>query len=269
MPGSSIRLFEFEEESMSRESNDSSTQMYGGYEDGFRIMVKSINLFSGLNTADCEKAIETFMNLRHPCIAGTIRVVLPSQLQGLRIVRKYLEGPSLPEVNSISPGWWTPTAKAKAVVGLIFGLRFVHGLGLLHGHLTGNNVVFDEDGVIQITDFCLNNLGACERNEDTKTEVQGFSGENWTPQADIQAFASIFSEIVIGASPQQGGRRPIVPSFVSEIIEREQSADSKACGSLTKIFETLEWYEFQIIEGVDSREVSNYVDWIERSQTLI
>jgi serine/threonine protein kinase len=40
----------------------------------------------------------------------------------------------------------------------VLGLRFAHSLGLLHGHLIVNNVLFNEDGVIQITDFCLNRL---------------------------------------------------------------------------------------------------------------
>jgi hypothetical protein len=47
------------------------------------------------------------------------------------------------------PAWWTRTAKAKAkakakekakaVVGLALALRFLHGLGLLHGAVKAGN----------------------------------------------------------------------------------------------------------------------------------
>jgi tRNA A-37 threonylcarbamoyl transferase component Bud32 len=62
---------------------------------------------------------------------------------------------SLSQVVSTSPALWTPTAKTKAIVGLVLGLRFAHSVGFRHGHLTGNNRLFNEDGVIQITGFGL------------------------------------------------------------------------------------------------------------------
>jgi hypothetical protein len=38
----------------------------------------------------------------------------------------------------------------KAIVGIVLSMRFAHSFGLLHGHLTGDNVLFDEDGLVQI-----------------------------------------------------------------------------------------------------------------------
>jgi serine/threonine protein kinase len=95
------------------------------------------------------------MALRHPCISGTIGIILPSQLRGLQIIRMYCVGRSLSEVISNPPEWWTPTAKAKAIVAVVLGLRFAHSLGLFHGHLTGNNILFDDDGMVRPCDFCV------------------------------------------------------------------------------------------------------------------
>jgi serine/threonine protein kinase len=67
--------------------------------------------------------------------------------------RLHAAGGSLAEVVSSNPAWWTPTAKAEAVVGIALALRFAHGLGLLHGGLNSGNVLFDSGGRIQITDF--------------------------------------------------------------------------------------------------------------------
>jgi hypothetical protein len=124
------------------------------YDNGFAIIVKPISD----DIAHCQRRIENLMNLRHPCISSTIGVVLRSPLQELQIVREYSSGGSLSEVISTSPEWWTPTAKVKAIVGIVLSLRFAHSFGLLHGHLTGDNVVFDDERLIQICDFCENNL---------------------------------------------------------------------------------------------------------------
>jgi hypothetical protein len=57
------------------------------------------------------------------------------------------------DVSSNPPAWWTPTIKAKTVVGIALGLRFAHGLGVLHGAVKASNILFDADQRIQIADF--------------------------------------------------------------------------------------------------------------------
>jgi serine/threonine protein kinase len=51
------------------------------------------------------------------------------------------------------PGWWTATAKSKAVAGLAPGIAFVHSLGLLHRDLKPGNIFTDEECEIRIADF--------------------------------------------------------------------------------------------------------------------
>jgi hypothetical protein len=57
----------------------------------------------------------------------------------------YFESFSLAEVFGASPGWWTPTAKVKAVAGLVLGLWFVHSFGLIHGWITTKNILLDSN----------------------------------------------------------------------------------------------------------------------------
>jgi serine/threonine protein kinase len=192
------------------ESPTISTQIYHGCNNGISTIVKSITLLGSVKNGDLERMTENLMNLRHPCIAGVIGVVFPLSLTGVKIVRMYLSGISLSEVVSTSPEWWTPTAKAKAVVGVVLGMRFAHSLGLIHGHLTGNNIIFNESGMIQICDFCLNGFG-------------GFSEGNWNPKGDVQAFSRILSEIVIDASDEQGWHRRGIPLFIVKMIQEGQS----------------------------------------------
>jgi hypothetical protein len=138
-----------------------------------------------------------------------------------------------------------------------------------HGHLTGNAVFFNENEVIQITDFGLNGFGEFEDKDGFEKGIDGFSGESWTPTVDIRAFTWILSETVVGASAEQGCGCSGIPAFVFEIIENGESADLKAVKSLSDILKILKLHNFKIIEGVDVEEVSNFVKWIEMSEMLI
>jgi serine/threonine protein kinase len=261
-------LFGFCEGSALRVHDGISTRKYQGCANGIEIVVKSMKVSVKIDISPVERIIENLMNLRHRCISGTVGVILQPPLQNLEIVRMYSVGGSLSEVISASPEWWTPTAKAKAIVGIVLSLRFAHSFGLLHGHLTVDNVHFDGDGVIQICDFCVKSLSEIASNSEAIAEVGAFSGENWRPDADVRAFTELLSKIVIGGSSEENRSSQSIPIFVLKMIEQGQSSDSEATGSFVEIFKTLEGEEFKILDGVDSNEVSNFVSWIESSEAL-
>jgi hypothetical protein len=123
--------------------------------------------------------------------------------------------------------------------------------------------------MIEIHNFSVNGFGAFEGNADIRADDGSVSGEHWTPKEDIEAFAAIFSEIVIGLSGDSCGRHRGVGSFVSDIIERGQSADSAAMESFEDILKDLKENDFRVAESVDIEEVKNYVKWIEWSEMLI
>jgi serine/threonine protein kinase len=185
------------------------------------------------------------------------------------IIRLYCWDDSLSEIISVSPKWWTPTAQAKAIVRLVFGLRFAHSLSLLHGHLTVNNVLFNEDGMIQITYFCLNRLMKPEGNSGGIVDVGGFFGECCMPISDVRAFAEVLSEITMGGSTVKGVSHPDVPGFVVEIIERGLSGDSRNANSFVEIFEILKQNRFEIVADVDCDEVFKFVSWVELSEQSV
>jgi hypothetical protein len=122
--------------------------------------------------------------------------------------------------------------------------------------------------VIQITDFCLSGLGEPRGDQGAKADAGSFSGERWKPEADIQAFAMLFSQIAVGTSAEQGRRGRNLPSFVYGIIERGQSADSTVSESFVDIFEVLKQHELKIMEAIEIGEVSDLVNWIQESEKL-
>jgi hypothetical protein len=147
--------------------------------------------------------------------------------------------------------------KAKAVAGITLRLQFAHGLGLLHGGLKASIVLFGADRRIQIADFSPIQL-------DTGT-VEPFSGEGWWPTMDLSGFASLLSEITIGAS---GGRSVPggVPEFVSRLIEHGRSEKFPPPLLFVEIIDGLKENRFEIATGVDSKEVSAFVRWVESAE---
>jgi hypothetical protein len=130
------------------------SHLYRVEKDGMEmeIVVEAFDV-SEFATLEIEREIENLSNLRHPLIAAPIGFALSEGEGKLKIGRLHAAGGSLAEGISSNPAWWTPTAKAEAVVGIVLALRFAHGLGLLHGGLKADNALFDGEWGIQIADF--------------------------------------------------------------------------------------------------------------------
>jgi hypothetical protein len=129
-----------------------------------------------------------------------------------------------------------------------------------------DNILFNEDGMIQIADFCVNRLAEWDWSSCENANVGGFSEEDWTPAADIRAFAEILSVITVGPSDGQSGNGLGVPTFVSEIIERGLCANTRIGESMGHIFKTLQQNGFKVVDGVDSDEVFAFISRVESSE---
>jgi serine/threonine protein kinase len=168
-----------------------SNEIYERCEDGSSMIVKRISGMKSMERLKIE--VEQQLNLSHPCILGPIGFIFDPEARmsrELKIVKLYSEGNSLSEVISQNPVWWTATAKAKAIAGIVLSLRFAHSFGLIHGHLSSKTIVFDLNHRIEITDFYPNDLENGEGGKETSV----FSDEGWSPDADIRGFASILFE---------------------------------------------------------------------------
>jgi serine/threonine protein kinase len=262
-----IDLSVFETGSMHDELSVILREKYPRCEDGLSVLVKSVNGLKSTESLRIE--IEHLLNLFHPCILSPIGFIIGGEStisKELKIVRLYAEDKSLSEVLSINPVWWTSTAKAKAVVGIVLSLWFAHSLGLIHAHLNSKNILFDVDHRILITDFYPTDL-----RFGTNTLDPGvLSGERWSRDADIRGFALILFEI-IGGNPStlpgvindQTSLPSGIPMFVSKLIVAGQSPESGLCQSFNEIFNILKKNDFRILSGVDSADVLAFVEWVE------
>jgi serine/threonine protein kinase len=266
-----VNLSVFEERSLICDSAEVPNEIYHRIEDELLIIMKSKPLSENVSESEIEKEIENLINLRHPCITSPIGFVFgleSGSQQKLKIVRLHLEGCSLSEVVSVNPKWWTSTVKAKAVAGIVLALRFAHSLGLIHGHLTGNNILFDSDHCIQMVDFNPIVLKVSDSESKDGTQLVEFSGERWIEERDIEAFVSILSELVFGYPPQdETAIHTAIPGFVSTIIESRLSPTSRRRYSFNAILDILKQNDFKIEDDVDSAEVSAFVSWVETAES--
>jgi hypothetical protein len=84
---------------------------------------------------------------------------------------------------------------------------------------------------------------------------------------DIEAFASILFELLFGHPPQSDSSIPTgIPDFVSRMIKSGLSPVSRMCYSFNDILKILKQNDFGIEDGVDSAEVSRFVDWVESAE---
>jgi serine/threonine protein kinase len=251
-------ITELEEKSVLLEADRRSSRLYRKRGDGSLIVVKSISLSDSISKSQIEGEIVNLVSLRHPLIASPIGFAESTAPRRLKIARPYAASGSPAEVLSDAPACWTPTAKAKTIAGTALGLRFTHSLGLLHGGLKASNVLFDADRRIQIADFSPIRLET--------GDAESFSGEGWSPAADVSAFASLLFEIAVGRPEVQPGAAPRIPGFVSVIIEGGRLPSRTAVRSFADLLHSLRGNGFAILTGVDSTEVCAFVELVESSE---
>jgi serine/threonine protein kinase len=204
-----------------------------------------------------ERVIEKQLNLRHRCIAAPIGFVVSGNGAGdgdgveLRTVRPFMESGSLADILACPPPRWTATAKAIAVTGLALGLRFAHGVGLVHGALTPGSVLLDEALEIQIAGIRAIRRGSADA-EFTAPEVLR-DGER-TTKADVFSFARIVSRIVADDRPSV-----TVLRFVSRLMAAGLSADPSVRPSFGRIIAKLRSRGFAVVSGVDRLVVLAFV----------
>jgi hypothetical protein len=272
-----IELSGFEEGSILGQSDRIVTQVHRRRSDGILTVVKTISFPIHIESFQIETSIANLMNLHHPMITPLIGCSIQVESMGvieLKTVRSYSTDITLADVLVHRPVWWTPTTKAKTVVGIALGLRFAHWHGMLHGSVKASNILFDTNRNyrIQITDFKPIGL-----ENGSVQSISHVAGVELNLTVDISGFASLLSEIVVDRTAHSDANSAIgsmidpyhgatVPEFVLGIIEAGQSPESHDQFSFIKIIDHLKANDFQILSGVDREEVSEFVTWVELSE---
>jgi hypothetical protein len=96
-----------------------------------------------------------------------------------------------------------------------------------------------------------------------------FQGKDGHRRGIFRRLQAILFEVVFGRPPEGEASIPTgIPDFVSKIIESGLSPISGRRYSFNTSLEILKQNDFQIEDGVDSTEVSGFVNWVESAEQI-
>ncbi|MDO4300000.1 MAG: protein kinase [Clostridia bacterium] len=119
-------------------------------------------------------------------------------------VRKIVKGTSLAEIIDDDYEITNEYAR-RVVVAVLKALAPVHELGIIHGNITPDTVIIDENSSIVLTDFSfcgyMARIMPVYTNEGYSPAEQYRSGAKLTTAVDIYSIGAVFYELITGEIP--------------------------------------------------------------------
>jgi serine/threonine protein kinase/tetratricopeptide (TPR) repeat protein len=190
-----------------------------------------------------ETEAEAAANLDHPQIVPIYEVGRVEEQHYLTM--KLVEGPSLKQL--VVNGPLAPRRAAELLAGAARAIHHAHERGILHRDLKPGNILLDEQGQPQVTDFGLAKLIEDESTVTNTMDVLGtpsyLSPEQATGQAksltkacDIYGLGAVFYELLTGNPPFAGGT---TMETLRLVIEKEPRRPSLWTPKLDRELETI------------------------------
>jgi serine/threonine protein kinase len=236
------------------------------------------------------RELETLITLVHPCILLMRGWVAAGPETAPMFVFDYCRPPTLKTLlhHPLEYKWWTSTAKAKVLVGIVQGMSFIHSRNLVHRELKTRAILLDKTHDVKIGGFGRSKFDDLDLTKQTMYnsrislyEAPEMWTDDYTNAVDVYAFAMILFRVITGGSPfpemkgkspsarmqrvANGGRPEIggdVVPFVRALLESCWAHDPSQRPPFVKIMDILNQYEFKIFKDVDSAVVRRYIDEI-------
>ena len=120
------------------------------------------------------------------------------------IVRKVIKGTSLAEIIDDDYEITNEYAR-RVIVAVLKAIEPVHDIGIIHGNITSDNIIIDENGSVILTDFgfCgyMARIMPVYTNEGYSPAEEYEQGVKLTTAADIYSIAAVFYELITGEIP--------------------------------------------------------------------
>ena len=256
-----------------------------------QIAVKEMKIDDSVDEVDVEESfrreVEALTKVRHRCVLPLFGFSSPTITEDVfRIGTAFMSGGTLEDVvlkKSKPQDWYTPTAKAAILLGIVMGMEHIHAKGIIHRDLKPANVLLNDDHLPYLADFgCCKfaDLGVTQtRSIGTPRYMAPEQHENrYTNKVDLFAFGSVMYEVLTGErvfGECSGafqvlqriiqGRFPkvpgTVPGFARDIIERCWSTDPEARPTFTEVRRIFAENDFRLTDGVDVPYLKAYYSW--------
>jgi hypothetical protein len=178
----------------------------------------------------------TIRQLNHPNIASVRKVGEEAGLPYV-ITRALEKGHSL--AAKLDQPWAVDTA-ADVVMQAGQALEHAYNKGVVHGGLTPDNVVVEDDGRVLVTDFGLSELmelvgGSAKQAASPYLAPERVSGQAADSRADVYSLAAILYSMLAKRQPQvvkgevlpPSRFNPDVPPAMDEVVVRALAPDPK------------------------------------------
>jgi serine/threonine protein kinase len=244
-----------------------------------------------------KRELEALIALRHPSIVTMQGWSQFPDDENAQLIFEYLPPPCLKNViaRPANYEWWTSTAKAKAIVGLVQAMIFVHSRNLMHRELKTRIVFFDEEHQIKLGGFGRSKFDDSDSLQQTMFgkgtslyQAPEMWEEEYNASVDVYAFAMILFRVATGHSPfpemrrkqgmarmsrvMDGDRAKIddnVAALTRDLIESCWDHNPSARPTFVQIMETLDRANFQLFPDVDSDEVRRYIELVRVKSQLL
>ncbi len=178
----------------------------------------------------------TIRQLNHPNIASVRKVGEEAGLPYV-ITRALEKGHTL--ASKLNQPWAVDTA-ADVVMQVGQALEHAYNKGVVHGGLTPDNVVVEDDGRVLVTDFGLSELmelvgGSAKEAASPYLAPERVSGQAVDPRSDVYSLGAILYSMLARRQPQvvkgevlpPSRFNPDVPPAMDEVVVRALAPDPK------------------------------------------
>ena len=173
------------------------------------ISPKTSAFFGGLTIEKIEEGFECVYQLRHPNIVQCLSVYRDDET-GFPVLLMELAPENLSSFIQRNPSVGN-RLHIQVDIGydVVLGLHFLHSNGIVHGNLSGNNILMFPSHRAKLGDFHSIDLPVIVQSVDGSQsvaymapEVFGMETEVWAEEMDIFSVGVVLMQLVTGHAPQ-------------------------------------------------------------------
>jgi serine/threonine protein kinase len=218
--------------------------------------------------------VATLARLDHPCILSLLTVRPPTADDPTLLIATERIRPGAPGFDPER----SPTDTAKVVVGVALGMAYLHSHGVLHYDLKPANVLVDQAMRPRVCGFdetqTTNSGTPPYMAPEIRTEF------HYGQPVDVFAWTCTAYELIAGKPALDGstpfqiaiaarsGARQTIPSGwgteFARLVERAWAVNPKDSPSFAEILNVVEECGYRLWQGVDARQLREFVREIQR-----